>query len=358
VWGGTAAGDHGGHGSEGGCTYTIPDRRPLNFVDVRDGATLTVEPGVEVEVAADHGITVRGDSTLTARGTEDDPIEIYGSTERPGHWKGIEIYSDDPANELSYVTVAHAGDVYWESAVVMHRTDAAQATIRNCTIRESSTAGIRVDTRGGTLVDFRNNRIEDCEGPPLRLHSEVLTSLTGTTAFANNAQSHVLVDPELGDNAVKTDGTWLDVDIPYEFKRWIKITARIDVEEGATLQFRGDKKQRLAVDDGGRLVADASGGDPVTFRGAEDGRGTWRGIFLNTTTDNLLRNVVVSDGGGGYRNANVGVGIGDPGALTLEDSTISDSAGWGVRVTEDGTLTDSNNTFRNNAEGPIQRPDG
>jgi hypothetical protein len=106
------------------------------------------------------------------------------------------------------------------------------------------------------------------------------------------------------------------------------------------------------------LVADASGGDPVTFKGVEDRPGTWRGIFVNTTADNLLRNVVVSDGGGGYRNANVGVGVDAAGALTLEDSTISDSAGWGVRVTDDGTLTESNNTYRNNAEGAIQQPGG
>jgi hypothetical protein len=146
------------------------------------------------------------------------------------------------------------------------------------------------------------------------------------------------------------------MDVPYQFRTSVSIQSAVDIESGATLEFRQGGPIRLYVGGDGRLVADASGGDPITFRGVQGTPGSWGGLFIRTTGDNLLHNVVVTDGGGGYREANIGIGIDGAGALTLRNSEVTDSAAWGVIVTSDGTLTAENNTFENNASGNVRRP--
>jgi hypothetical protein len=330
------------------CQYTTPDEG----VDITQDARLAIEPGAEIEVGGGVAINVTADGALTAQGTEDNPIEFYGSTEERGHWHGIEIKSDDAANELSHVDIAHAGGVYWESAVVMHRTDAAQATIQHCTIRESSSAGIRV-ANAGELVDFRDNTIENVSGPPLRLHANRLGDLTGTTTVRNNDTGHILVDTE--DTNVTEDATWPAMDLPYQFNGTISVQSDVDIEAGATLQFQQGGPHRLFVGGDGQLVADASDGDPITFRGAEDSPGSWGGIFIRSETDNLFDNVVVRHGGEGYREANIGIGIDNPGSLTIRNSVIGGGLKSGILATNDAEFVAfENNTFENMEGAPLE----
>lgn len=328
-----------------GCQYTVQDEG----VQISQGARLAIEPGVEIEVGSGLAINVTEDGALTAQGTEDNPIALYGSTEERGHWHGIEIKSDDSANELSHVDIAHAGGVYWNSAVVMHRTDAAQATIQHCTIRESSSSGIAV-TNAGELVDFRNNTIENVSGPPLRLHPNRLGELTGTSTFRNTDTAHILVGTE--DNNVTEEATWPAMDLPYQFNSTVSIQAEVDIEPGATLEFQQGGPIRLFVGGDGQLVADASDGDPITFRGVEETPGSWGGIFVRTENDNLLDNVDVRHAGEGYREANIGVGIDDPGSLTIRNSVIGDGLKSGILATNTAEIVEfENNTFEN-MQGP------
>jgi hypothetical protein len=330
-----------------GCQYTVQD----DGVYISQDATLSIEPGVEIEVDAGNEFIVSADGTISAQGTEDEPIEFYGSTEQRGHWHGIEINSDDPDNELSHVNVANAGGGF--AAIFMHRVDAAQATIRNCTVRASGAVGIAAE-RNGDLVDFRNNHIENAQGPPIHIHPAQLASLTGTTTFANNDESHVLVQPDMayGGRAITEDGTWPALDLPYEVPGEIDIQSEIDIDPGATFQFQQGGPIRLFVSEGGQLVADASEGDPITLRGVENSPGSWGGLFIRTTADNLLDNVVVRHGGGGYRGANVGVDIDGEGVLTIRNSTIEDGASAGVNATNSAELAGfENNTFQN-MQGP------
>lgn len=339
-----------------GCTYTVPEG--IGGVEVTDGVTLSIEPGVEIEVAEGTGININSGGTISAKGTEDSPIEIYGSAEERGHWRGLEIRSDDPDNELEHVTVAHAGGGF--AAIYMHRVDAAQATIRNCTVRESGSVGIAAEANG-KLVDFRNNRIENSQGPPMRIHPAQLASLTGTTTFANNDTSHVLVQPDMayGGGTITEGGTWPGLDLPYEVTGGIDIQSEVTIAAGATFQFQQGGPIRLFVSEDGQLVADASDGEPVTFQGAAGTPGSWGGLFIRTTRDNLLDNAIVRHGGGGYRDANIGVGVDDPGSLTLRNSTVSKGASAGVLATRDARLVDfRNNTFENMQGPPLDlQPD-
>jgi len=329
-----------------GCTYTVSSNSGPN---VKEGARLSIEPGVEIEVQQGTTIAV-DDGAISAQGTEDNPIEIYGSDAEPGYWGGILVDTDSPDNELTHVTIADAGGVYWSAALSVNG-----ATIRSCTVRNSSTGGIRVD-ESGDLVDFRDNTIENVGGPPIKIHANKLGALTGTTTFRNNDQSHVLVGLR-GRNSetVTDDATWPAMAIPYECNNGLDVQSSVDIDPGATFQFREGGPYGLFVSEGGQLRADASDGDPITFRGVEETPGSWRGILVRTETDNLLDNVEVRHGGGGYREATVGVGIDSPGSLAVRNSTIAEGASVGFLATDDADIREfRDNAFEDVAGSPIQ----
>lgn len=69
-------------------------------VTVAPGATLTVEPGVEVRVGAGWAIEVAG--ALVAEGTPEAPVRFVGADEGPGAWRGLRVAG-------GALTLRHAG---------------------------------------------------------------------------------------------------------------------------------------------------------------------------------------------------------------------------------------------------------
>lgn len=79
---------------------------------IRVGATLTVEPGVDIRFTANGGLYVQG--SLSALGTTDLPITLVGDEARPGAWRGINVQgpSGSPGRvSFQHVTLANAGNV-------------------------------------------------------------------------------------------------------------------------------------------------------------------------------------------------------------------------------------------------------
>jgi hypothetical protein len=113
---------------------------------------------------------------------------------------------------------------------------------------------------------------------------------------------------------------------------------------------------------GGRLTAEGTADQPITFTGKEQLKGYWGGLqFLDSnSTDNRLVHVVVSYGGSETfdyiddpGNVVASVSGGDSNTrVTLEEATITHSAGYGV-VTDDGSTVASctNVTFEKNDSG-------
>ncbi len=117
----------------------------------------------------------------------------------------------------------------------------------------------------------------------------------------------------------------------------------------------------LDVRDTGTLNAVVGAGeDAIIIRGAESSAGFWGGVhFFSNSQDNVLDGVNISGGGGTTvpifaQRANVYVA---PDArATIDNCTISDSAGDGVRVSATAnalTSVGANNTFTNIADQDI-----
>ena len=144
----------------------------VSHVILEKGATLTVEPGVEVRFDQSTSFLVYGN--LLALGTASQPITFTGTTKQPGWWDGLRIVgtSDERnvGNELAYVTLEYGGRNYANLRVLY-----AQVRVDHSIIRHSDDDGIYADL--GSTVGVRASQIVDnadygvwnhYSNPPLR----------------------------------------------------------------------------------------------------------------------------------------------------------------------------------------------
>ncbi len=122
--------------------------RVLNSQYVVDGSSITIEPGVHFEMSADTFITFgwnSGAATVTAVGTEEDPIVFTGTDASAGSWRGLEVELNVTTNSaLQYVVVEHAGNPADPEDSAAIYLDAA-VPVQNCTFNDIAGYGVRLD---------------------------------------------------------------------------------------------------------------------------------------------------------------------------------------------------------------------
>jgi hypothetical protein len=158
-------------------------------IKVTNGATLIIEPGVEVVGKPGSKLTVKGDGTLTASGSASDPIWFYGASEVPGHWQVIEIESDNP-NELSNAVVRDAGGGDWANVWVQN---GARLSVTDSWFANSATWGLAAED--GATLDFARNAFTGNETAPLSVATTLMGSLDSVSLYAGgNGTDHIEVE--------------------------------------------------------------------------------------------------------------------------------------------------------------------
>ena len=116
------------------------------------GATLIVEPGVEVQFRQNQSLQIAG--KLTAIGQPDRPITFTGSTKSIGWWGGLDVNGDvyNPASaQFDYVTIEYGG--IGPNGANLLVTD-GQASVAHSIIRHGSPNGVSISARGtGTVIE-------------------------------------------------------------------------------------------------------------------------------------------------------------------------------------------------------------
>ncbi|MBN1660629.1 MAG: Ig-like domain-containing protein [Anaerolineae bacterium] len=148
-------------------------------IQVVEGATLTVEPGVEVEFDSYASLIVLG--TLKAIGTEARPILFTGATKEPGSWLFLAIESTsltrNQGSVLRHVTIEYAqwnlmvqtASVHLSDCVLRHASEAglwaslAGIVVEGCQIVDNGAYGI--ENSYGSLILAANNWWGDASGP-------------------------------------------------------------------------------------------------------------------------------------------------------------------------------------------------
>lgn len=102
--------------------------RILNSAIVLAGATLTIQPGTQLEVAYNRDLTVEG--ALNAIGTATQPIVFTGVSKESAAWNGIHVQQAGSAT-IEYATIEYAGQFYYAG---LSKTGSGNLTLRNSTI--------------------------------------------------------------------------------------------------------------------------------------------------------------------------------------------------------------------------------
>ncbi len=125
---------------------------------VAPGATLIIEPGLQMQFAQNAALSVEG--TLTAVGDKEHPILLTGSTQQPGWWAGLRVEgsaSNASANAtLDYVTVEYGGGNGYANVYVAY----GRVIISNSILRHSSKHGL-YSWYGGAGSTIESSQIVD-----------------------------------------------------------------------------------------------------------------------------------------------------------------------------------------------------
>lgn len=327
-------------------------------------AALTIEEGVTIYFGSDASMSVRDSGSITALGTAAEPITFKGDTEVAGFWGGLAIHSDSPLNILEFVEFFHGGGTLYsseadESPALLYIGWEASASVEDCLFAESFNLGMDVRF-SATLLSFARNEFMDNEDAPIQLGADDLHSLDSASDYAGPAthENGELVIRVRNDD-IGTDQTWPDVGLPYLFpdSTDIDVDADLVIAPGTTMIFGQDA--RMATSQYGSINAVGTSAAPITFTAEDLVPGAWRGLGIDSDSVlNILQFVEVSYAGrsrslsyAGAEPANLIVG--EAARATVEDSTLSDSLGWGIFFMGSATLTEARNTFTNNASGDV-----
>ncbi len=316
-------------------------------------AALTIQAGTVIEFGQSARLSVGFGGSLTANGTAANPILMRGQNPSSGFWDGIDFVSLSNDNQLSYVHISDAGSSNLAGVYV----ESTGSVAIDHTLIENSTVGLTAENNG-TISSFVLNAFSGNE-----LVAEVypmhLGSLDGATDYAGsggtaNTNNYVLVSS--GNSGA---GTWPATNAPFHVSdnAVVTVNGAVSVDPGA--QFEFGSSARLRIDSGGTIDATGTPSQHITFSGAASTSGYWDGIDVNTSTANNLDYVDVSDGGS---SGLADLYIQSIGAVTVHNSSFSNSSSYGIDMESGGSITPStvadltnvsigNNTFSGNALG-------
>lgn len=367
-------------------------------INIHNGATLTIEPCVDVKldpgVAMTIGVSSLSESgTLTAVGTPQEPIRFSANaTER---WENIR--ADYPGSaQLAFVTFEDGGsdEITYDGATLVIFGDSSTplnkiVDVSHVTISGSAGFGAIVSRWGGFTdtssdLTITGSGAKLTEFPyPAQVDAQVLGTLP-TGKYVGNLTDEFLVNPRQG---IVEDVTLRDLGVPYHVDGvgastfLVEGDATVTMEAGVTVRFDPD----LSFDFGtsissGVLRAIGEDGNPVVFTSAAANPqpGDWVGIRFNAAppagVNNKLDYVRIEYAGGDCScSRSCPSDVPDDAALLIMDwvptapfltnSTISDSLVNGIlRGWEDVTCGSDvldfslTNTFPNVAEAEQTTP--
>ncbi|HEV3344263.1 MAG TPA: right-handed parallel beta-helix repeat-containing protein, partial [Pirellulales bacterium] len=335
-------------------------------VDIPAGATLTIQPGTVVKF--DNGTTMTVDGTLNASGTSGQQIyftsfyddSIGGDTDGDGgtivpvrgQWGQVLFTSTSTADVLNDAVVRYGGG----GVDAEVEAKGAAPTLSNSVFSDSPGFGVRLTGSNATLTNdtFQNDDLpENGSGVGGAIHMDVSSQPTlQNITFTNNYVNGVWVDP--GTLPTGTT-TWNNPDVVYFVPR------TVTVPQGSALTVSAGQIVKLArsLVVGGTISVSGTAAQPVVFTSYHDNsvggatiqdgntgpaRGDWGQIqFTSTSTNDMLDNVLVNFGGGGF-DAEVEADSASP---VISNSVFANSPGFGLRLSgSHATLT--GDTFQHN----------
>ena len=160
----------------------------LGNIIVKEGVTLTIEPGVTVQFDFGHSLTIEG--RLLARGTDKQRIKLTPKGDKkPGAWGGIVFENssidakfDDAGNYVSGTILQYCTVEFAKTAV---KANSASPFIDHCVISNNASGGISISK--GDIVIIRDSTVADNEDCGISVGYSKNVTLTGNILTGNRA---------------------------------------------------------------------------------------------------------------------------------------------------------------------------
>jgi len=313
-------------------------------VRVLEGATLTIEPGVEVVGLSGSRLTVKSGGSLVASGDPDNPVWFHGDSDVPGYWQGVWIRSE-LGSEIRNAVLQNGGESGYANVYLGGN---AEAAITNVRAERSATAGLVADN-GARLPEFATNEFLNNEGAAIAIPTTLAGAIDADSTYtAENGTDAVAVFSA----DVEEEATWPAA--PYRFTgENHRLFAAVAVDPGAQLSF--GEGARITVKAEGALTAEGTSEEGITFQGETDTPGYWEGIWIRSNNpNNRFDNVTVTHGGG---NNYANIYLGDDARAAVTNSTLRRSATAGLVADNGARLPEfATNEFLNNEGAAIAIP--
>ncbi|HLS30340.1 MAG TPA: hypothetical protein VK021_05755 [Flavobacteriaceae bacterium] len=341
---------------------------------LRIHAPLTIEPGVTIAIEQEGGLEVDdyGDKTgsITAIGTQNNPIVFTGAESVAGAWDDILIKSGDINNRLEHCIIEYAGGSDKPALTVENN---AKIEVQFTTIRQSKSLGVLLEN-SANIEGWKENTITENQGYPLQISGTKVALLDGNaSSYTGNGEDMIHVNSGTSHNrAFITDDIggikhiWQDPGVPFFIDEDIIVRRDTDnekpghlvIEEGCDIIFNEDYGLEV-LHENPILEILGTPDNPVNFSGLY-GAGSWYGIHIDqsNSNQNTIENTNIADAGEDVwtwfdHKGAISLGTHTPKTITLNMTNvhITNSAGCGVverKLKESSVIIYDNVTFNEN----------
>ncbi|MCC6187944.1 MAG: hypothetical protein IT318_02840 [Anaerolineales bacterium] len=348
------------------------------------GYTLTIEPGVTVQLTRTAWLQVQNGAALIAEGTPVQPIVFTGraAQPQPGDWLRLEFYHTARVR-LAHCDIGYGGGSGGSDTSVYIGTSGLvpDVSLRHCRVHDSNADGLQAVGDVDMQLVLEDTRFDHNAGIGLRLSNPRAIPDYDNLTFDHNG-----VDGMFFDGLMSRGQFWQDATLDgakLNGSPFVLANGSFNVRPGVTVTVRPGTELRLrpqngvpgylplVVHGGGNLLAEGTPGNPITFTSGltTPQPGDWGGLEIAHdararlaycdlgyggagSTDSLvylytaglvpdvsLRHCRVhdSDGNGMYVSGDVDM------QLVLEDTRFDHNAGIGLRLNNPRAMPDYRN---------------
>lgn len=303
---------------------------------VIEGAVLTIKGGNTLKMNESARLYIEQASGLKVEGKADSMVTFTGYTAQRGFWDKIsfDVNASNANCVIEYAIFEYGG--YENDGMVEIGNS---PSFRHCTIRNHDGYGMLIHSTGRpVLTDVTFS--QSGQQPVFCTFQNVNQISFGQCTFL---ETDKVIQVE--GNETVSSGTIQAADIPYRLSGWNTVNSNhtLTIEAGTVIQM--DASARLYIEDGGALIADATGTDPIVFTGVVSQKGYWDYIYFSSLAKNssLMKNCIIEYGGG----IDLGRGLIYVGnAPTIQNCILRHSSSHGIYLATGSNASNiHNNTF-------------
>ncbi len=294
-----------------------------------ESASLTILAGVEMQFRRSADLSVGDGGALVAEGSVDRRIRLTGTTQTAGHWAGVNVLGSVAMEfvDIEYTGADHSSGTE-KGGLVLYSSASGQ--VQDIELADSSSYAINVIN--SLSAGFRIGGITlQRTAKALRLPLSS-AGVFGEGAILSDDPSHLVEMYHSAPGGVMSgDVNVKDVGIPFYLVNSLEWkSGSFRVSPHVTIYVKNDVKILIRA----TTFIDFAGTEdmPISILGQSKIAGSWAGIEVdsNSSLNRIEHTTIAYAGGGEGVSAAVRLICTPSGSLSISNSNILESAGWGV----------------------------